>query len=60
VRRETNNGYETIVACNLHSVAELDDIVTDTDAEPVREEPPETPDGNESVIDQSTLTEIGE
>lgn len=60
VRRETDKGYETIIACNLHTVAELDEIVSDADAEPVREAPPKTPDGDESVIDQSTLTEITE
>lgn len=42
VRRATENGYETVVACNLHSVDELENEVVN-DPPDVKEKPPELP-----------------
>lgn len=54
VRRPTENGYETVIACNLHSVSELENEVVE-DPPKVDERPPALPDARDE--DQQTLTE---
>ncbi len=52
VRRPTENGYETVIACNLHSVDELENKVLN-DPPDVDEEPPELPqseDGEQQML----------